>query len=108
MNIAKFSKTSADDCFWDLAAPYSSFEMLRNEFSWLIVSVSQLKCSLNQKKWTLPVSLPVSVLHIRISLGTKFQLKLSILFFGPNLPENGISSVKQIKWNPPLNSVYSN
>ena len=37
------------------------------------------------------------VSHIQISLGTKFQLKLIILSFGPNLPKKGISSWKQNK-----------
>ena len=31
------------------------------------------------------------ILHIRISLDPKFQLKLTILIFGPNLLKNGIS-----------------
>ena len=35
------------------------------------------------------------ILHIRISLDTKFQLKLTILIFGPNLLKKGISSMKQ-------------
>ena len=35
-------------------------------------------------------------MHIRISLDTKFQLKLTILFFfGPNLPQKGIFCGKQ-------------
>ena len=34
---------------------------------------------------------PHSVLHTRITLGTKFQLKVIIFFFGPSLFENGIS-----------------
>ena len=37
------------------------------------------------------------ILHIWISLGTKFQLKQLILSFGPNLPKKGISSQKQNK-----------
>ena len=37
------------------------------------------------------------LLHIWISLGTKFELKLIILRFGPNLPKKGISSWKQYK-----------
>ena len=37
------------------------------------------------------------ILHIRISLSSKFQLKLTILSFGPSLPKNGFSSRKQNK-----------
>ena len=36
------------------------------------------------------------ILHIQISLvGTKFQLKLTSLIFGPNLLKKDISSLKQ-------------
>ena len=35
------------------------------------------------------------ILHIRNSLGTTFQLKLTILIFGPNLLKKGISGLKQ-------------
>ena len=34
------------------------------------------------------------ILHIQISLSTRFQLKLIILIFGPNLPKKGVSSLK--------------
>ena len=34
----------------------------------------------------------------QISLGTKFQLKLTFWFFWPNLPKKGISSQKHKKW----------
>ena len=45
--------------------------------------------SLKRKKWTSP-------LHIRISLGTTFQVKLTILiFFWPNLPKKGSYGRKQ-------------
>ena len=37
------------------------------------------------------------ILHIRISLGTKFQPKLKTFIFGPNLPKQGISGWKQKK-----------
>ena len=37
------------------------------------------------------------ILHIQISIGTKFQLKLTILNFGPNLHKKSISSPKQKK-----------
>ena len=36
-----------------------------------------------------------SILHIRISLGTKFQLKLTNLVFEQNLLKKGISSLKR-------------
>ena len=35
---------------------------------------------------------------IQISLGTKFQLKLTILIFWPDLPKKGFSGLKQKKW----------
>ena len=35
------------------------------------------------------------ILHIRISLDTEFQLKLTILIFGPNLLSKGISVQKR-------------
>ena len=35
------------------------------------------------------------ILYIRISVGTKFRLKLAISIFWPNLPQKGISGVKQ-------------
>ena len=38
--------------------------------------------------------------HIQISLGTKFQLKLTILIFWPDLPKKGFSGLKQKKWTP--------
>ena len=44
------------------------------------------------------------ILHIQISLGTNFQLKITIL----SISKKSISSLKQVKWTPPLNSVYSN
>ena len=37
---------------------------------------------------------------IQISLGTKFQLKLTILIFWPDLPKKGFSGLKQKKWRP--------
>ena len=36
-------------------------------------------------------------LDIGIGLSTKFQLKLSILLFGPNLPQMVIFSLQQVK-----------
>ena len=39
------------------------------------------------------------ILYIWISLGTKFQLKLIILIFGPNLLKEGISGLKQNNCN---------
>ena len=47
------------------------------------------------------------ILHIRISLSTKFCLS-TILIFGLNFPRKGISTLKQIDWTLPLNSAYSN
>ena len=44
------------------------------------------------------------ILHIQISLGTNFQLKITIF----SISKKSISSLKQVKWTPPLNSVYSN
>ena len=38
--------------------------------------------------------------HIQVSLGTKFQLKLTILIFWPDLPKKGFSGLKQKKWTP--------
>ena len=35
------------------------------------------------------------ILHIRISLRTRFQIKLKILIFGPNLLKKGILGLKQ-------------
>ena len=37
---------------------------------------------------------------IQISLGTKFQLKLTILIFWPDLPKKGFSGLKQKKSTP--------
>ena len=37
------------------------------------------------------------ILHIQISLDTKFQLKLTILIFGPNLPKNGYLRPKSVE-----------
>ena len=49
------------------------------------------------------------ILHIQISLSTKFQLKLTILIFRPNLPKKGICGRKQKKkWISPLNCAYFN
>ena len=48
------------------------------------------------------------ILHIQISLSTKFQLKQAIYCFGPNLTKNSISGLIQKKWASLLNSVYSN
>ena len=48
------------------------------------------------------------ILEIRISLGTKFQIKLTILSFGVNLTKKRFSSPKQRKWASPLNSEYLN
>ena len=46
------------------------------------------------------------ILNNWMSLGTKFQRKLAILIFGPNLPKNGISSQKLKKGTLLLNYVY--
>ena len=63
---------------------------------------------IKQKKWTPPLNSA----YIHISLGTKFQLKLTILFFYffwiKFAHKKGISSQKQKKWRLPLNSAYSN
>ena len=48
------------------------------------------------------------ILHIRISLGTEFQFKWTILILGLNLPKKGTSDQKQKNWTSPLNSAYSN
>ena len=48
------------------------------------------------------------VLDIRISWGTKFQLKLTILSFWTKLAWKGCSPSKTEKWTVPLNSEYSN
>ena len=45
------------------------------------------------------------IVHVRISLGTKFQLKLIILFFWSNFPKKGISGLKQKKSTLLLNSA---
>ena len=37
-----------------------------------------------------------------------FSLNWQFWFFWPNLPKMGISSIKKIKWTPPLDSAYSN
>ena len=47
-------------------------------------------------------------MHIPISLGAKLQVKLTILFFGPNWPKKGIVGLKQKKSASPLNCAYSN
>ena len=48
------------------------------------------------------------ILHIRNSLGTKFQLKLKILIFRTKFAQKGIPSLNQVKPPSPLNSAYSN
>ena len=49
------------------------------------------------------------ILRVRISLGYKPQLKLTILgFFGPNLPKKNIFGGKQKKSPSLLNCAYSN
>ena len=45
------------------------------------------------------------ILHIRISLGTKFQLKLRTLIFGTKFAQKGYFRLK--KWSSPLNFAYS-
>ena len=89
---------------------------------WIFELVLVLNISWNGQFWFFGSNLPkkgVSVwtrksehLHwillIRISLGAKFQLKLSILIFWPNLPKKGVSRLKQKRWTLPLNSAYSN
>ena len=47
------------------------------------------------------------VVHIQISLSTKFQLKLTILIFW-YLPKKDIYSLKKTKLTPPLHFEYSN
>ena len=47
------------------------------------------------------------ILHIWISLGTKFQLKLAILIFWTKFAQKNVSSWKQKKWASPLHSAYS-
>ena len=39
------------------------------------------------------------ILHIQISLGTKFNLNWQFWFFRPNLPKKGVSNLKQKKVN---------
>ena len=40
------------------------------------------------------------ILHLQISLGTKFQLELIILIFLTDLSKKGFSGLKQKKWMP--------
>ena len=47
-------------------------------------------------------------MHIQISLGNKFQLKLTILIFWTKSAQKDISSQKQKKWKSLLNSAYLN
>ena len=47
------------------------------------------------------------ILHIQISLGIKVYCE-QVWIFGSNLPKKDISSQKQKKWTPPLNSAYWN
>ena len=48
------------------------------------------------------------LLHIGISLSTKFLLKLKILIFLTKFVQKGISGQKRKKWISPLYSAYSN
>ena len=48
------------------------------------------------------------VLHVPIRLCTEFELNLTILIFGPNLPKKSISHLKQIKTKPSLKLVFTN
>ena len=48
------------------------------------------------------------MLNIRINLRNRFQIKLKILIFWNNFAIKGISSLKQAKRAPSLNSAYSN
>ena len=48
------------------------------------------------------------VLNIRISLGTKFQLKLTVLNFRAEFAQKRISSWKQKQQTPPWNFAYWN
>ena len=41
-------------------------------------------------------------------LVSNFSSNWQFWFFGPNLPKKDISSLKQVKWTPPLNFAYSN
>ena len=45
------------------------------------------------------------ILHTRISLDAKFQLKLTIWIFSVKFSQNGYFWWKQKKWTPPLSSV---
>ena len=45
---------------------------------------------------------------LKLDLVRNFSLKWQFWFFGPNLPQNGIFSLKRNKWASPLNSPYSN
>ena len=48
------------------------------------------------------------VFDIGIKLGKNFKLKITNLIFGPNLPKNGISGLKEKEWASSLKSTYSN
>ena len=49
------------------------------------------------------------ILHVRISVGTKFQLKVTILMFWTELSQKGyFHSKKKKKWAASLNSAYWN
>ena len=50
----------------------------------------------------------IKLLHIRISLGTKFQLKLTILIFPNKFTQKGCFQSKTEKLIPGFNSKYSN
>ena len=73
----------------------------------LFTLVYQKECFRYKKKKWIP-EYHHWILHIRINLGTKFQLKLTIWFAGSNLLKKGIPVLKKKKWTPPLNSAYSN
>ena len=48
------------------------------------------------------------ILHIRISLGSKFQLQQASLSFGKNFQKKDTPSQKQKTWTSPSDSSYSN
>ena len=45
---------------------------------------------------------------IRTRITPNMDTFMQCWVFGPNFPKNSISSLKQKKWTPPLNSAYSN
>ena len=86
----------SNSCWYQISVYADKFDFLDHICPKRLLPIKSRKCEHHQ--W---------ILHIRISLGTKFQLKLIIMTFWTKFAQKGYFR-KRKNWTALLNSEYSN